>query len=229
MKKRRFKRHVILITTILAALIIIAGAQLHTWGDSQIVAAGPLDNPVSYTVTDLGPIVPFAINNLGQVAGWGYDLATFDAVLWDSGQIINLGPGAAHDVNDLGQVVGVIDNSEGDKVAFLWQDLNGNGQIDPGEMQLLGALPGGLDSVARGVNNLGQVVGSSRHVLIVDGEPYEYPRGFLWENGSMTDLGALAEDIPSTIAYAINDVGQIVGDTRWADGQGGYYYPHAFL
>ena len=82
----------------------------------------------------------------------------------------------------------------------------------------LGTFLAGGTSYAYGVNNLGQVVGSSGHP------------GFLWQDGVMADLNDL---IPAgsgwdiRVARAINDSGQIAG---WGDldlGQGSRN--HAFL
>src|SRR3989338_501974 len=68
----------------------------------------------------------------------------------------------------------------------------------------LGTL-GGDYSTAYGINDRGQVVGSS--VLIKESFPYE--RAFLYANGSMQDLGVLLGDYSQ--AYGINNSGQVVG------------------
>lgn len=65
----------------------------------------------------------------------------------------------------------------------------------------LGTL-GGISSVARGINNLGQVVGESR---TASGEQ----RAFLWDpRQGLIDLGTLRF---GSHAYGINDHGQVVG------------------
>jgi len=64
---------------------------------------------------------------------------------------------------------------------------------------------GGNDSSARGINDIGQVVGSSK---TSSGEKH----AFLYENGTMTDLGTLGGN--TSIAYGINDIGQVVGVFR---------------
>src|SRR5262249_16203639 len=65
----------------------------------------------------------------------------------------------------------------------------------------LGTL-GGPFSVAADLNEVGQVVGTSRNAAKVD-------HAFLWDNGTMIDLGTLGGTYSS--ASAINDQGQIVG------------------
>lgn len=77
----------------------------------------------------------------------------------------------------------------------------------------LGDLPGGTDeSYATGINNYGEVVGSSGTGIS--------QRGFLWSpnapnsaTGSIMDLGSLHSDGWS-YAYGINSVGQAVGQTQ---------------
>jgi probable HAF family extracellular repeat protein len=73
----------------------------------------------------------------------------------------------------------------------------------------LGALPGADEgpypyTFGNAINNVGQIVGVSYPENNVD--------GFLWQNGTMTDLGV------GTEASAINDAGQIVGRTNTDQG-----------
>src|SRR5690349_21815584 len=79
----------------------------------------------------------------------------------------------------------------------------------------LGTLPGHTSSLAHAINNDGLIVGES---FDSDGNPH----GFLWENGSMIDLGTLGGVFSQ--AEAINDRGQIVGNAQTAAGE-----LHAFL
>jgi probable HAF family extracellular repeat protein len=69
----------------------------------------------------------------------------------------------------------------------------------------LGTLDGGNHSWAQGINDSGQIVGYSW--TTTEGNPYEH--AFLYENGTMTDLGDLGGN--TSFATAINDNGQIVG------------------
>ncbi|MBA4411336.1 MAG: hypothetical protein C0397_18195 [Odoribacter sp.] len=59
----------------------------------------------------------------------------------------------AHAINDRGQVVGWSYTTEGEVHAFVWTSKNG--------IKDLGTLPGNAESVAYGINYLGQVVGCS--------------------------------------------------------------------
>ncbi|MHC4714151.1 MAG: DUF3466 family protein [Planctomycetota bacterium] len=161
------------------------------------------------------------INDAGRVVGGAHTAAgDYHAFVWedvnengksDPGGMTDLGtlPGGteswAYGINDAGQVVGWARTATGEKHAFVWEDVNGNGQSDPEEMKDLGTLPGGTESWAYGINDAGQVVGWARTAA---GER----RAFLWtpEEG-MADLGTLGGS--QSLAYAISDAGQVVGET----------------
>jgi probable HAF family extracellular repeat protein len=66
----------------------------------------------------------------------------------------------------------------------------------------------GQDSYARGMNNLGQVVGT-----LAAADTYH---AFLYADGSLTDLGLFGG--ASSAAFAINDAGQVVG-TSYGDAE----------
>lgn len=84
----------------------------------------------------------------------------------------------------------------------------------------LGTL-GGIDSIAYGLNDLGQVVGSS---TIANGES----RAFVYSAGAMTNLGvigAYASGAPAySVARSINNAGTIVGTSSSASGDQSFVY-----
>jgi len=74
---------------------------------------------------------------------------------------------------------------------------------------------------ARGMNDLGQVVGTTSVI------PYVHP-GFLWENGTMTELGYLS-GTKSTTGIDINNSGIIVGNSSLGSLGGNWQaHLHAF-
>ena len=102
---------------------------------------------------------------------------------------------AAFGLNDFGAVVGR-SNMPGafdGPHAVVWE---GGGIRD------LGTLPGGIDSYAAGINNIGMIVGSSRDTMTND-------HAFLYQFGTMTELAGLGG--ANTNAQAINASGLIVG------------------
>jgi probable HAF family extracellular repeat protein len=84
----------------------------------------------------------------------------------------------------------------------LWQD---------GIISDLGVLPGDLVGAALSINNRGEVVGAS---VSAPGPSSGNPRAFVWRNGVMTDLNALAPDnspLYLLTAFSVNDSGEIAG------------------
>jgi probable HAF family extracellular repeat protein len=127
----------------------------------------------------------------------------------NDGTIIDLGtPGttsAATAANNRGQVVGY-STLNVEPRAVLW---------DNGYLTNLGVLgtPVGIIpwSGAYGINDAGQIVGYS---MTSAGTSH----AFLWERGTMRDLGTLPGGSYS-VAYAINARGQVVGECGTAQGQ----------
>ncbi len=154
-----------------------------------------------------------AINNAGAAVGASGPCGppnnngdgTAHALLWgDAAAPINLGTlggttaNIATAINDRGDVVGQSATSGNLAYhAFRWRD---------GTMHDLGTLPGDTYSEALGLNNDHQATGYSCDAAF-------NCRGFVWQNGSMTDLNLLVQPSQLYITYAgdINDRGWIVG------------------
>ena len=177
-------------------------------------AVRPLAAIVGASVTDL-PFTGVAINDAGQVVGTlqspGQDPRAY---LWTpGGSVQDLGTlggtrSVAYAINELGQVAGVSTTATGQAHAFLWTPGQG--------MQDLGTLPGAISSTARGINDNGQVVGESLFPKVLPTEPQRH--AFLWTPGAgMQDLGALGQGLTSSVAYDINNAGQVVGRSFSAD------------
>jgi probable HAF family extracellular repeat protein len=157
-----------------------------------------------------------AINDRGQVVGESKTASgVWHAFLWESGRMRDLGTlggkkSAATSINERGEIVGTSTTQSGQTHAFLWQR---------GTMRDLGPL-GGSDFGTRGervpaINERGQVVGSTT-VKDKDGHPVEH--AFLWQNGTMHDLGTLPGGGASG-AMAINNHNQIIGWATTKTGQ----------
>lgn len=131
----------------------------------------------------------FAINESGQIAGKSGRLA----VLIDNGVMQSIGSGVGWGINDHGDVVG----ENGVAHAALYHN---------GTWSDLGTF-GGQFSIARDINNLGQIVGNADY-------PNDDSQPFLYQNGVLYDLRTLIDpasgwDLHN--AVAINEFGQITG------------------
>lgn len=98
-------------------------------------------------------------------------------------------------LNDLGQVAGTSEKTDGYKHAFIWQ---GGSSTD------LGILGSDFNSVANDINNYGEVVGWS-------GRGTDHPgRGFLHTDDGMQEIGAFVGT--TSDAHGINNGTQIAGE-----------------
>jgi len=162
----------------------------------------------------------FAINDLGEIVGWTYNTdftqpggvapgargfhVGADGVMRDIGSLG--GSTVARDINNRGVIVGSSRTADGVTHAFVYE---------AGTMTALPGL-GGRTSEALGINERGQVVGTSTY------PGSNAARAVLWDRGSVVDLGTLGG--LSARAWRINARGDIVGRARRADGA-----EHAFL
>lgn len=143
-------------------------------------------------VVDLAAAAPagYLVEDLGALAG---DAAS---VAW----AINAG----------GDVVGWSTGAEGTR-AFVFRDGAG--------MAALPGLPGRPRTVARDINDAGDVVGGA------SAGGADLGHAALWSGGSVRDLGTLGNGLSSE-ALGVNNLGQVVG---WSATDGGSLGAHAFL
>jgi probable HAF family extracellular repeat protein len=83
--------------------------------------------------------------------------------------------------------------------AALWRN---------GAITNLRTLPGDFAAIASGINNQGQVVGSTLDAS------FNWAHAFIWQDGVMSDLNTLLpgdSNLFATMANQINERGQIVG------------------
>ena len=178
------------------------------WKDGQILDLGTLGGNESsaFSVNNRGQVVGVAVNTIPDpFSFFGTELRAF---LWQDGAMQDLGtlggPEAwALFVNERGQVAGfATTNAVFNPITlslttdpFLWEH---------GTMRDLGTL-GGTLGFPYGLNNQGQVVGTSN----LAGDLTSHP--FLWKRGSLVDLGTLGGSFG--IAMGINEAGEVVGFT----------------
>src|SRR5215475_6913827 len=140
---------------------------------------------------------------------------------WQKGSVKDLGAlppleldcSNAYQVNASGEIVGFSENGQVDPLAGFnqsravrWKD---------GEIEDLGSF-GGNQNEAISINNRGQIVGLSQNTISSSCVGFNFfplgttqLRAFLWEKGSMQDLGTLGGDC--SVAYYINERGQVAG------------------
>lgn len=206
-----------------------AQAPAATHKKYKVVDTGTSGGPVTFF---LDP--PFRMLNNGGAATGQSDTASLDVFEPNVSPFLNVDPFAPHTfifrdgirtdlpvlapglgagpswINDRGDVVGLGETGQIDPqvgipavVAVLWKD---------GQIVNLGALAGGFSSSSNAINNRGQIVGAS-----LNGVPDPFSmagigievRAFLWEKGTMSDLGTLGG--PDAQAILINDRGQVAG------------------
>jgi len=152
----------------------------------------------------------FLINNEGVVVGDSYNINTsiYHAVFWQRASsggmsIVPLSPpnnaavSYTTGINDRGQIVGAAGPDLNHVVAVLWTVHR-----DRTLATAFGTL-GGDSSLAFAINNQGEIAGQAQ---IPSGDWHSTR----WQDGQITDLGNFGTD-PLGVAYAINNLGQIVG------------------
>lgn len=193
------------------------------WRNGKVTDLGTFGGifSIAGAINDRNQIVGAAENTIpdsfgfgGQVFGAGLPSTTeWHASLWHNRRREDLGmladgrdSGAAF-VNERGQIVGasftnsVVNPSTGFPTVapFLWEN---------GRMRNLGTL-GGVFGTTSGLNNRGQVVGTSN----LAGDQTAHP--FLWEQESLRDLGTLGGTFG--VANWVNESGEIIGGSLTAN------------
>lgn len=167
---------------------------------------------------------PVAFNTRGEVAinVDGTPEETARAYYWRDGEALPIGSGRAGGtkavaIDEHGWVAGNTTTAQGDQRAFVWRN---------GTMTGLGTLGGTTSEVAtnparpdhQAMSDAGHIVGTS---TTADGAEH----GFVWQDGTMTDLGTLGGD--STQPTAVNDRGEVVGHSLNGDHEQRPFYWYA--
>jgi probable HAF family extracellular repeat protein len=229
-------KRLILALEVAALLVMSTTIQLAAQQNSERI--GHDLRQVRYRLIDLGTLggpnsseweSPL-INNQGAITGasdtadtdpnapncYNPDCFVNHAYIWKKGILADLGglpSGFGSEgtwINDHGQISGqslngLIDPLLGTPaaVAVLWER--------DGRIVDLGSL-GGDESLAATVNNRGQVVGAAANTIPDAFSMFGWAtqtRAFLWQRGTMRDLGTLGG--PDAFAIFINDRGQVGG------------------
>jgi probable HAF family extracellular repeat protein len=182
------------------------GSQVVMWDHGTVTPIAPLST-CSGCFLDRGDF-RVGVNAAGQVVGTSQQ----QAFVWDHSTLTTLdGLGSyASWINDAGDVLGAmglcnIALNECQGRAVLWRRGN--------EIPL---TFGGIISKPGGLNAAGQVVGQASLPVAPGGPPViGDEHAFLWQNGTMTDLGTLGGHESS--AMGINSQGQVVGFAQTAE------------
>jgi probable HAF family extracellular repeat protein len=146
------------------------------------------------------------MNNQGQAVGSSGTCTNLSihAVLWTNGTAFQLpdvgrNGNAAYAINDHGQAVGYVTSPDGTTIlASIWQN---------GGVTTIPTLPEDGAAFATGINNRGQVVGSTFNSM-------GWSHGFIAQDGVMIDLNTLIpadSNLFIDAASNINERGQISG------------------
>jgi probable HAF family extracellular repeat protein len=190
---------------------VVAGAS-HGANESHAVIWTP--TPTGMEMTDLGALPgstysrAIDINDAGQVAGISNVDNRPHAVLWSpTGSIQDLGTLAGKDsstvvaLSETGQVVGQSESGGGESSAFSWTQATGM-------VNLGGLSTDSAPTYVYDVSDAGQVVGAA----YTSGQ-VTTSHAFSWTSESgLVDL--TPRGLTRSTAYAVNDSGQIVGNTE---------------
>ncbi|SFH59390.1 probable extracellular repeat, HAF family, partial [Nitrosospira sp. Nsp14] len=184
---------------------------------SSLLLIGSVQAAPLYVFTDLGSGTgmrseAYSINNSGQVVGVSWSNSSQDnprPMLWYNGTTTDLNAadgllGGAYGINDSGSIAGYQIDGQASE-AVIWNETTKT--IFPVRNNF------SSHSDAMGINNLGDIVGSSFGAQPDD--PMQVPPNImsaaLWSNGVFTDLQAFQGAYFLSLAYRINDSQQVVG------------------
>lgn len=237
------------LASFLVTFLLLLTASARVVGQQTTAAQGQNKLPPRYKVVFIstfgGPNSHFSVggtrilNNNGMFTGfadtpepdpyapedecWDGDCFVAHTFRWSHGELTELhvldgGPNSESNwISENGLIAGDSQNGLLDPLVGFWQIhgvlWSGNQTID------VGTLDGGYNSLTRGVNTNGEVVGfsttqvpDSNAMILSVGLPYAFQtRAFRWKDGNMQDLGTLGG--PDAMALRINERGQIAGNS----------------
>jgi uncharacterized membrane protein len=203
-------------------LIVVVSASLA-------FAAIALAQP-SYHVKDLGAWEGVAMNNTGTIVGWSVNGPSWDSVEYDGKRLRLVAKNVAVEgINNSGAMIGMLTDTNNYGLDWVYQhgtssvldanpdvilsDINNSGQIcgydgaavtsyiyNKNRRIPLPSLDGISWAIVKGLNDLGQAVGSSGPV-----GPTGQGHAVLWSSGRVIDLGF------NGYAKKINNYGQVIG------------------
>jgi probable HAF family extracellular repeat protein len=150
----------------------------------------------------------FWINDMGQAVGYsGNCLVATHGASWEHGVVStlqDLGNGAiAQSINNRGQIAGQIGSADGStSIGGVW--LNGK----DGPVTGIVLPPGDAIGLASGINDEGQVVGSTLD------PKFNWSHAFIWQDNVLTTLDKVfpaSANLNPVMGNKINDRGQISG------------------
>ncbi|MFO0827977.1 MAG: hypothetical protein U0572_07475 [Phycisphaerales bacterium] len=195
------------------------------WADGSIVVLNPLPDPPPPLPPPASHGSAQGISSDGTIVGsWGgVYLSPFswlpEVEFSDLTGEVGYPGGQAYAINDAHWICGSADVAA---KRFGWRGF----VLTPEGCTILPTVDGGLTSEAHAIASNGLVCGwgmrPSNYV--------NYPRGFLWRNGRMEDVGSPDPLKPYSFALDVNALGQVVGEYGpggsrgflWQDGN--FYY-----
>jgi len=226
MERRRLSLFCLVIGLLVTTSLRAAPTYTITFLDTLPVPSGvdpSIRDSLAYAINEQGIVVGESTldrtGNIGQTRPVLWNGSSEAVELWDDQTFGGKGLG----INSAGFVVGRYGSGSGillpgpgipDGAGFIWNPTTRQ-FMDLGDL-------GGDRVEATGINNVGQVSGSSEApgIIIIDGVPtvVPVPRAFVWDSvNGMRDLGTLPDGNGSR-GTAINGNGKVVGWSLMSDG-----------